>query len=342
MVALLLLAGCNKITADPTPPSPPVATRSAVPTGATPSYRYPEAERIVAIGDLHGDFAAARRVLRLAGAIDAQDRWRGGKLVVVQTGDQLDRGDGERAIVELLVRLHTEAWQAGGAVHALIGNHETMNVRGDFGYVTPGGYADFRTTPIPKSMRPEIKARIDRLPTAIRGRAAAFFPGGLYAKHLSKGQVAIQVGQTLFVHGGLNPEHVRYGIDRLNAETQAWMRGERVDPPAILRGSDAPTWTRLYSRSNVSSQACQRLSSTLRTLGAKRMVVGHTPQKSEITSACNGQVWRIDVGLAAFYGARTQVLEIRGDQIQRLGPVEDSVLRSGSPNAKTHRQRDPD
>jgi hypothetical protein len=48
-------------------------------------------KRIVALGDVHGDLSATRRALRLAGAIDDQDRWIGGRLVVVQTGDQLGR-----------------------------------------------------------------------------------------------------------------------------------------------------------------------------------------------------------------------------------------------------------
>ena len=50
-------------------------------------------QRIVAFGDVHGDLEAARGALRLAGAIDEQDRWSGGDLIVVQTGDKLDSGD---------------------------------------------------------------------------------------------------------------------------------------------------------------------------------------------------------------------------------------------------------
>ena len=84
----LLLAACS--VGGP-PPEPPT--------------RFPAAERIVAIGDLHGDLEATRRALRLAGAIDERDTWIGGDLVVVQAGDQLDRGNGEQAIIDLLERL---------------------------------------------------------------------------------------------------------------------------------------------------------------------------------------------------------------------------------------------
>ena len=101
-------------------------------------------QRIVAFGDVHGDLEAARGALRLAGAIDDQDHWIGGELVVVQTGDQLDGGDQEQEILDLFERLRIESEAAGGAFHALLGNHDLMNARLDLRYVTDGGYAEFR------------------------------------------------------------------------------------------------------------------------------------------------------------------------------------------------------
>jgi hypothetical protein len=42
----------------------------------------------------------------------------------------------------------------------------------------------------------------------------------------------------------------------------------------------------------------------------KRMVVGHTVQKQGINAACDGSVWRIDVGLAKLYDGPIEVLEL--------------------------------
>jgi hypothetical protein len=48
------------------------------------------------------------------------------------------------------------------------------------------------------------------------------------------------------------------------------------------------------------------------------MVVGHTVQRTGITSFCGGRVWCIDVGIAAYYGGRPEVLEIRGGVVKGL------------------------
>ena len=106
----LCLASCSR----PTPPEPAAERQAATPTPAPapvvdPSFRLPAPERLVAIGDVHGDLAATRAALRLAGAIDGDNHWKGGKLVVVQTGDQLDRGDDEAEILDFFERLRDEA-----------------------------------------------------------------------------------------------------------------------------------------------------------------------------------------------------------------------------------------
>ena len=84
-------------------------------------------------------------VLRSAGVIDQKDHWIGGKTHLVQTGDMPDRGPDTRKVMDLLMALEKEAAKAGGHVHALIGNHEAMNVYGDLRYTTPAEFAAFAT-----------------------------------------------------------------------------------------------------------------------------------------------------------------------------------------------------
>jgi hypothetical protein len=275
--------------------------------------RYFGVARIVAIGDLHGDLDACRRALRLGGAIDEEDRWIGGDLVVVQTGDQLDRGDDEQAILDLFTRLGVEAAAAGGAVLALNGNHELMNVALDLRYATPGGFEDFRDAVTVG----EVDSVLSRFDESQRPRVAAFRPGGPYARVLAERNTVTVIGDNVFAHGGVLPEHVNKGLDTVNAEIRAWILGEEPNPEWAHKGCCSPTWTRLYSV-DVDSAACATLSDVLARLSAKRMVVGHSIQEAGITSYCDGKVWCIDVGMSAAYGGAPQVLEIEGDSVRVL------------------------
>ena len=298
--------------------APPRAQRGAQPAvGAIglDALRVAATGRVVAIGDVHGDLDATRRALRLAGAIDADDRWIGGSLVVVQTGDQLDRGDDEQAILDLLDALVAQARAAGGALVVLNGNHEIMNVLGDFRYVTPAGLRDFDGV---AGANPD-DPRFAELPETNRVRAAAFAPGGPYAKRLAKRHIAAIVGDTAFVHGGILPEHVD-GLAKLDAGVRALLAGEQVAPEIVQQAMDpqGPLWTRDFSWVE-EPEVCERLGQSLAKLGVARMVVGHTVQEKGVTSACDGRVWRIDVGLAAHYGGPTQVLEIDGGAVRVLG-----------------------
>jgi hypothetical protein len=305
---ILLLSACTPpaSTAPDVQPAPTPAPARAVP----PPTFAPSAARVVGIGDVHGDLSAARDALRIAGAIDDDDRWIGGDLVVVQTGDQLDRGDEEEAILELFERLADEAHAAGGAFHSLLGNHELMNVQLDLRYVTPGGFADFADTGVPDD-DPGLAA----YPEAERGRVAAFRPGGEWARVFAGHNTMMVVGDTAFVHGGILPEHVAYGLERANAEVRAWMLGEGDDPDAVT-GGDGPAWRRDYSDGPGASE-CAALEAALDAIPAARMVVGHTVQ-DHANSACGGRVWRVDVGMAAYYGGPREVVQIADGEVTVL------------------------
>ncbi len=60
-------------------------------------------DRIVAVGDVHGDYEQFVKTLRAAEVIDEQNKWIGGKTHLVQTGDVLDRGPDSRQAMDLLI-----------------------------------------------------------------------------------------------------------------------------------------------------------------------------------------------------------------------------------------------
>lgn len=281
---------------------------------ARPPLRLPAADRIVAIGDLHGDLGATRRALRLAGAIDVADCWIGGELVVVQTGDQLDRGDDEPEVLDLLDRLQTEAAAAGGAVVVLNGNHELMNVKGRLDYATDDGLADYAAYAPARIATGDTL--LENAPEGGVGRRAAFRPGGPEAARLAERNEIQIVGDDLFVHGGVTARHLDYGLDAINADVAAWMRGEspRMD---WMHTSASPTWCRLYSRAESDSGRAE-LAHVLDGLDVKRMIVGHTIQEGGVTAQYEERVWCVDVGMAEHYGGPVEVLEICGDETRVL------------------------
>ncbi|MCA9699921.1 MAG: calcineurin, partial [Myxococcales bacterium] len=229
---------------------------------------------------------------------------------------QLDRGDDEQAILELLARVQREAKAAGGALHVLNGNHEFMNALGDLRYVTPGGLADFADAPGVDVGRPELGEVMAQAPEPAQARVAAFWPGQPWAKELAKRNVVVVVGDSVFAHGGVLPSYADQ-LEAINAEARAWLAGDRPAPPAAIIAPDGPVWTRDYSN-EPGADDCAALGQALETIGAERMVVGHTVHTEGVTSACEGKVWMIDVGMAAHYGGPTQVLEIRGDAVEVL------------------------
>jgi hypothetical protein len=246
--------------------------------------------------------------------------WVGGDAVVVQLGDVMDRGDHEIAIVKLLRDLHDQAQSQGGAVYMLNGNHESLNVCGDFRYVTPGAFVE---SALFAGLAEEDLKEWDML---ARVRYAVFKPGGPMAVELSKNPVVLIVNDTAFAHGGLLPTHVNYGLEKLNQEAAAWMRAERkadggkATPPFLAMGdANSVMWNRSQSREKFPSPnerygACRALQQALEKAGASRLVVGHTPQLKGANCECDGQVWRLDVGMS--YGVLNrpvQVLEIKRD-----------------------------
>lgn len=129
--------------------------------------------RVVAVGDVHGDYDAFVAILQEAGLIDTQLRWAGKNATLVQTGDFLDRGAKCREVMDLLMALEKQAPKQGGRVITLLGNHEVMNIMGDLRYAAPM-YASFAD----KDSEKRRKAAYDAYVTWQKARPAGSFGAG--------------------------------------------------------------------------------------------------------------------------------------------------------------------
>ncbi|XP_061989455.1 shewanella-like protein phosphatase 2 [Rosa rugosa] len=307
---------------------------------------YPPQDRLIAIGDVHGDLDKTKQSLRLANLIDQSDKWVGGSATVVQVGDVLDRGGDEIKILYFLEKLRREAARCGGTLITMHGNHEIMNVEGDFRYVTREGLDEFlnwahwyrvgnRMKALCKGLE-NPKDPFEGLPPPLggfqnvkkeftegfRARIAALRPDGpITARFLSKNVTVLVVGDSVFVHGGLLANHVSYGLERMNEEVREWVRGVKGRlAPEYCRGGNSVVWLRKFSDEFADRCDCSALQHVLETIpGAKRMIMGHTIQQFGINGACDERAIRIDVGMSKGCGdGLPEVLEINGNSGLRI------------------------
>ena len=310
-------------------------------------------QRIVAVGDLHGDFRAWQDIARGAGITDPNGHWSGGRTILVQLGDITDRGPDSLKIVHNLQQLQREAPRKGGKVFVVLGNHEAMNLLGDNRYTTPGEYAAFadaqsaaRRDRVYEANRAQLEAFAKTqdpkvTPEQVRTKWMAEHPLGWVEHRLAwgptgdlgkwaTGNLAIQkIGGTLFVHGGISAEYARTPMDAVNKRVAAAMAAADDSPASALTDPLGPLWYRGLVAADPEAQAAraaakppnppmtsdQELDAVLASYGAKRLVIGHTPSLQGIQITGNGRLARIDTGNSRYYGGPLSWLEILGDQM---------------------------
>ncbi|KAJ3110470.1 hypothetical protein HDU96_006601 [Phlyctochytrium bullatum] len=274
------------------------AQAKAIAAAEAPTKPYypvaPPGTQVIAVGDLHGDFKNTVRVLQMAGIIDKNLAWAApAGTTFVQTGDVVDRGDDTILLYQLLANLTAQAPAKGGKVVRTLGNHELMNMGGDWRYVTDGDIKTFGSR---------------------KKRAEAFAPTGWIGKQLMELPVVAQVDDTIFVHGGVHPMWKDLGIDGINeAAKQSMLNGKFFDNGVL--GGEGVLWYRGYAQEH-EGFVCGKLVNTLIALRAKRMVMGHTPQMNgRILSRCNHMALIVDVGISSAYGGNCAALKIEGERV---------------------------
>jgi calcineurin-like phosphoesterase family protein len=309
-----------------------------------------EPQRIVAVGDLHGDFSAWTDIARGAGLIDPGGHWAGGRTILVQLGDVVDRGGASLRIIRNLQQLQKEAPRAGGKVVLLLGNHEAMNLLGDYRYTTPEEFAAFANAgsaalrdKIYDANRPALEAAArakDPAVTPEQVRAAwiketplgwvehkiAWSPSGELGKWAGSHPAIARIDGTLFVHGGLSAEYAQLPIADINRRVAAAMAAADDSAASILDDPLGPLWYRGLVIGDPDAEAVraarnppspnltaeQELGAVLAAYDAKRLVVAHTPDLKGIEILYGGRLARIDTGDSRYYGGPPSWLEIVG------------------------------
>jgi len=296
-------------------------------------YHWTGVERVIAIGDLHGDYGRYIDVMKSAGLIDKSGKWSGGKTHLVQTGDITDRGADSRKIIDHLVKLSKQAKKKGGYVHLLIGNHEAMNVVGDLRYVSPGEFAAFATKNSPRLQNMQWERQVEwmqvntpefaeidletyrkewekEVPLGWVEHRQAWSFKGKYGKWVEGSHVAIQVNDTIFLHGGISEKYCKFSLQSLTEQVIAAM--ENHDPRVITAMNDplGPVWYRGLAQEQETELFSQTLDNILNRYGAKRIVIGHTPTGGIVWPRFDQRVVANDTGIATYYGSHKGLLEL--------------------------------
>ena len=301
----------------------------------------PTAERIVVVGDLHGDHDAWLAIARAARIIEGHGRWSGGRTILVQVGDVVDRGPDSLKIIRHLMRLQREAPRQGGRAVVLVGNHEAMMMTGDLRYVHPGEYAAFADLNSERLRTLTYEANQAAIETAYRVRMAgaspaairdhwikthplgmlehqrAWRPDGELGQWALSNPALARIGDTLFVHGGISAAYAALPLDEINRRVAAALKAQDEAPTAIINDPMGPLWYRglIHSEATAVPRNTQEIDLVIRAYGVKRIVVGHTPSLKGIIADQGGKLWRIDSGNSRFYGGTPSWLEIVGDKV---------------------------
>ena len=254
-------------------------------------YEIKNTERIIVIGDIHGDIKRFKTILVDSKIINNNLEWiaEPPNTIIVQLGD----------IVDSLNRNTTENWEVlkdyemiyftehlddiakvkGGRCISLIGNHELMNVIGDFSYVS-----DFNKD----LMREKI-----------------FKPQGSIGLILAKRPLILKIGELIFCHAKLDIEHLellkskKKDIFYINKIWRNYLENNRIDISDkeildnVIIGSNGILWNR-----NINN--IENTKKLFNELKVSYMFLGHTAYNKILL--VDNQIWYCDTGISRAFG----------------------------------------
>ncbi|WP_333696524.1 metallophosphoesterase [Flavobacterium sp.] len=263
------------------------------------TYEMPE--KLIAISDIEGNFDALYSFLFSNKVIDKHGNWIFGNGHVVFNGDFMDRGKQVTQVLWLIYSLEHQAETHGGKVHFILGNHEVMNMYGDV------SYNDFKYI--------EVAKRVSKKDDWDKSLQYLYSAQSELGKWLRTKNIVEKIGDFIFVHGGLNLNHVKknYTISEFNTVARRYYGitpdnygvGFK-DHEYIINATESPYWDRrlnldlkymiMYRLSgmNVEPITTDELEKILSFYKASRMVIGHSVV-DDIKQDYENKVIKIDV-----------------------------------------------
>jgi hypothetical protein len=258
-------------------------------------YEYPNPDRLVIIGDIHGDIKRFKNILIDANIINNNIEWiaEPPNTIVIQMGDQIDSlnrtEDNDWEVIEDIEMLKFTdlldkiAKIKGGTVISLIGNHEFMNILGNYSYVSDKSIANNE-----------------------KRRRELFKPNGQLSIILSKRPIIVKIGGLLFCHAGLKISHLfllnkyKKKVSYLNELWSSYALTNKLGNSEdaeifgkIILEDDGILWTRNLDTGD-------ELNIMLNSLSCSYMFVGHNVVDG--IKFINNNLWYTDTGISRAFG----------------------------------------
>lgn len=244
----------------------------------SPPVEYRMPDKLLIVSDIEGEFGAFRALLLANKIIDEKYNWNFGKGHLVIAGDLFDRGSTVVEYLWLLYKLEQDAREHGGMVHVILGNHDIMNLSGDYRYVQP---------------KYTVHAALMQ-----RAYQDLFDSQTELGRWLRTKNIIEKVGDLLVLHGGVSQDVNQQGLSlaEINNRSRPYYATPHAQVPEQVQpfmSRSGLFWYRGYFAEPKASM--EQVDSTLRIFGVQHIVVGHTIVDSVVSTHYDGKVIAVDV-----------------------------------------------
>ncbi|WP_438479756.1 metallophosphoesterase [Oleiharenicola lentus] len=237
----------------------------------------PNGNPIFVMADTHGEYEICTELLMKQGVISDSLEWKFGKGHLIILGDVFDRGSRQTEIIWLIYKLEAEAAAAGGRVHFLLGNHESMVLTGDVRYLHTRYYQTASAL-------------------GVTSYQELFSKDTLLGQWLRTKATVLKLGNTLYLHGGISIGAVdqNYTLDEINTAVLSWLNDDRSKDSgrlSFITNNNGPLWYRGLVKQDAKPEEVEAIK---KFYGVARIAVGHTVVDT-VTPSYNGSVIAVQV-----------------------------------------------
>ncbi|NML22965.1 metallophosphoesterase [Pseudoflavitalea sp. G-6-1-2] len=254
---------------------------------------YSTPSQLFVVSDIEGNFAPLFKLLVAGGVISQKMEWLYGSGHVVILGDCFDRGEEVTECLWLIYGLEEKAKRHGGHVHYILGNHEIMNMNGDWRYVHPRyavGTVSLTDPP-----------------------AALYYANDELWRWLQSKNVIERIGNYLFVHGGVSREllDLRLSLSEINALARPYYSHKFPEflsdntLHTLFSADISPFWYRGYYNGVADKSLVKN---TLKFYNSKHIITGHTMLET-ITFFFDGKVINVNTDHANNFSEGLMVMK---------------------------------